>query len=182
MKKTLLAATVVLALLVPASIATAASLPKPADSTVVVPSSIAGIKLGMAEGKAKAAWGASRGKCSVSKETGFGRCEYGSFTGAGGYAIIDFAGKVTSVSIGAGKDSDGNCVPSLGAAVLKKIKTSAGIGLGSKFSQLQKAYPKGTVSGETSDPSQFRVRGKGASEFVFTIVDRKVCGFGILGG
>ncbi|MGV1048968.1 MAG: hypothetical protein ACOYD4_10650 [Solirubrobacterales bacterium] len=144
----------VLVVLVPASAALAlgGSMPKPPDSTVVVPTSIAGVKLGMSEGKARAAWGSSRGSCVTSETSGATRCEYGGETGNSGWAYIDFHdGKVTAVLLAAGKNASNHYLTTA-AGALTKIKTAAGIGIGSKFSKLKKQFPKGEVNGPAGEP------------------------------
>ncbi|HET7444135.1 MAG TPA: hypothetical protein VFJ57_05695 [Solirubrobacterales bacterium] len=176
MKRTPLVLIAVLALLVPAAALGAGSLPKPSDTTVVVPTSIAGVKLGMSEAKARAAWGgANRGECTTSKETGSRRCEYGSFEGAGGYGFIGFeAGKVQSVVVYGGKGAGGEYVSSA-AAPLMKIQTASGIGIGAAYSKLKSAYPKckkGAVTGGSS--FNYECAGKKGAEFNFGVLKNKV--------
>jgi len=176
MKRTVLVLIAVLALLVPAAALGAGSLPKPADSTVVVPTSIAGVKLGMSEAKARTAWGgAKRGECTTSKETGARRCEYGSFEAASGYGFVGFeAGKVQSVVVYGGKNASGEYVSSA-AASLMKIKTASGIGIGSTYAKLKGAYPKckkGAATGATS--FNYECGGKNGAEFNFGVLSNKV--------
>jgi hypothetical protein len=172
MKKTLLALTLAIAL-IPVSAALAASLPKPATTEVVVPTSIAGISIGMSEAKAKAAWGSSRGKCIDTGESG-GQCEYGDFdspTIGSAYLYFSAKHKVTGVSIFSSRVGTGTYTAKA-AAPLLAIKTSGGLGIGSKYSKLKAAYPKGEANGDLSD-SQFgyTIKGKGRSSL----------GFGLLG-
>jgi hypothetical protein len=182
MKKTLLCLSCVLFLLVPAAMALAASMPKPTDSTIKVPTTIAGIKIGMAEAKAKAAWGSGRGKCESSATTGNAICIYGSEHTTGGFARIDFlAGKVGHVQIFTGETTSGDQLASAGGALLK-IKTKEGIGLGSKFSELKKAYPKGEVAGDLGSESyQYRLRGTGIQDMTWVMSGPKIVGINIAG-
>src|SRR5215213_3303703 len=104
MKRSLLLPILVLALLVPAA-AAVAGLPKPADPVVAPPTSLAGLKLGMAEGKALSAWGgASRATCSVTGETK--RCFFG-LSGPKGNAIVEFRNhKLSTVAVYAGRGDE----------------------------------------------------------------------------
>jgi len=152
MKRALLVLTLVPVLLVLAAPAGAASLPKPADNLIKVPNTIAGVKIGMAEAKAKAAWGAGRGKCESSELTGNAICIYGEEHSLGGFARLDFeSGKVRHVSVFAGERNGKRLTTAAGA--LLKIKTKGGIGIGSKFADLKKACPKGEIQGRTSESS-----------------------------
>lgn len=176
MKRTPLVLIAVLAFLVPTSALAAGSLPKPSDTTVVVPTSIAGIKLGMSEAKARSAWGgANRGECTTSKETGTRRCEYGSFEAASGYGFIGFeAGKVQSVVVYGGKNAGGEYVSSA-AGALMKIKAASGIGIGTTYSKLKSAYPKckkGAATGASS--FNYECGGKNGAEFNFGVLKNKV--------
>jgi len=168
MKRTLLSLVLVTALLVPASLAFAVALPKPTDSTLKPPDSIAGVKLGMTEAKVKAAWGAG-GECNSSTE--IARCSYGDFEGSSGYAFVDFSGgKASSIAIYGGKNSAGDYAPKATGSIAK-MKTSGGIGIGSTFAALKKAFPKGKVEGSTSASAyNFSIAGKSGSKFSFGIL------------
>jgi hypothetical protein len=169
MKKTLLCLVLVPALLLFAAPALgASSLPKPKSLKAVVPTSLAGIKLGMSEAAAKAAWG-ERGTCATSTYSARSRCEYGDTSGPTGSALIECAdAKVIAVVIYSGRNAANVLVPSA-TGVLGTIKTSDGLGIGSKFSAVKSAYPKGAVEagGETSN---YAIDGKGAAEFVFGVL------------
>jgi hypothetical protein len=179
MKKSL-AFSLVLALvaLVPASLALAASMPKPSNKTVVPPTSIAGIKLGMSEAKAKAAWGSGRGKCASSEADGVIRCEYGSEKGRSGRAYFEaFEGKVTTIGVYGGKNAKNEYLASA-ASALTQLKTVSGIGIGSPYSKLKSAYPKGEVLGKTSEPVfVYSIPGKVGTLFSYSLTGGEVYAF-----
>lgn len=166
MKRALMLATAALALLVPASLAYAA-LPKPADPTVVVPTSLAGIGLGMPEGKAKAAWGGGRGKCESAGTTNV-RCSYGLPSGSQGYGLIEFRDhKVGAVTINSGRDAAGGLLTTAAKPIME-MKTKGGVGIGSKYSKVKGAYPKGKLVGTTTEPYFYwSLSGKGGGSFSF---------------
>jgi len=161
MKRTLPLLALVLALLLPAAVALAA-LPKPADPKVVVPSSIAGIGVGMPEAKAKAAWGASRATCS---ET---RCYWGVTGSPQGYAYVEFfEHKVLGVAVYAGRGKE-SALLTTAAKPIMAMKAKNGVGIGSKFSQVKAAYPKGVQSGDNGDFTYYwTVKGKSKVTFSF---------------
>ncbi len=167
MKRTLLSLALFLAL-GQAATAAAAPLPKPDTNLIVVPTSIGGISVDLPEGKAKAAW-ANRGKCSDSDFAG--RCEYGSYEGGGGYAAIEFVKhKVASVNLVAGRSAKGEQLTTA-AAALANLRTSGGIGLGTKFSKLKSSYPRGERQGSTSDEVFFwTVKGSGKRAMTFALL------------
>lgn len=170
MKRALLFLTLALALLVPAAVAYGA-LPKPADPKVVVPTSIAGMELGMSEGKAKAAWGAGRAKCS---ET---RCYWGVVGSTQGYAYIEFfEHKVLGIAVYAGRGDEGALLTTAAKPIMD-MKAKSGVGIGSKFAKVKAAYPKGTQSGEPGDSTFYwTINGrKGATfSFIFDGASKKV--------
>lgn len=172
MKRATLVLTLAVALLVPAAVVLAAgSLPKAPNSTIVVPTSLGGVKIGQAEGKAKAAWGAGRGRCEKSAG-GYGYCEYGESGGSKGYARVEFRnGRVGGASIGAGIDADNGQTVSA-AAALMAFKTAGGIGLGSPFHKLKAAYPKGEMVGKPSE---------GSFNYVFESANGHFMSFTLLG-
>lgn len=172
MKRSVLVLTLAIALIVPTAVALAASFPQAQNPTISVPSSLGGVKIGQAEGKAKAAWGAGRGKCKKSATQGFSYCEYGVSGGGNGSARIEFRnGKVGGASITAGIDpADGQTVTAAGA--LLAFKTAGGIGIGSKFSKLKAAYPKGKMYGKPSEAS---------FSYVFETADGHFMSFSVLG-
>ncbi len=161
MKRATLALILVLALLVPAA-AALASLPKPADPTVVVPTSIAGMKLGLSEAKAKATWGAGGATCS---ET---RCYWGKTDSPQGYAYIEFfEHKVLGIAVYAGRGKE-SALLTTAAKPIMAMKAKNGVGIGAKLSQVKAAYPKGVQSGEPGDYTFYwTVKGKGKATFSF---------------
>jgi hypothetical protein len=156
-------------LLLPVALASAASsLPKPADPLVVVPKSLAGVKIGMPASKARSAWGAGRGSC---EEKSF-YCEYGDSVGPQGYARIEFreGTKVSAVAIYAGTTKSGK-ITTKASGALPKIRTKEGLGLGSKYSAVKAAYKKGKLLGKTSDSVfYYEISGKAKQVMVFGIV------------
>lgn len=131
-------------------------MPRPSNTAVVPPTSIAGISLGMPEAKAKTAWGAGRGRCASSETSGVIRCEYGSGKGASGRAYFEaFEGKVSTVGVYGGK----NEYLASAAGALTKIKTASGIRIRSPYSKFKSASPKGEVLGKRANwclPTRFR--------------------------
>jgi hypothetical protein len=167
MKRSLLALVLVLVLLVPASLALA-GLPKPTDPEVVVPTTLGGIKLAMAEAKAKAAWGTSRAKCE-SVGGANTRCYYGVGQTPSGYGYFELRDhKVSAAVVYSGSDAGGEPVPTAAKSIME-MKTKGGIGIGSKLSAVKAAYPKGELAGSTSEERfSWGVKGKGKSAFYFT--------------
>jgi hypothetical protein len=182
MKRILVLLVLALALLVPASLALgASSLPKPKSSKLVVPTSLAGIKTGMSEAAAKAAWG-ERGTCETSSSSGRSRCEYGDTSGSTGSAYIECAdGKVLNAVVYSGRNA-ANVLTASATGILGTMKTSDGIGLGSKFSSVKSAYPKGQVEDVSKETINYAIKGKGASKFVFGILkpSKKVYSFAVV--
>jgi hypothetical protein len=182
MKRTLSCLVLVSALLIPASLAFgASSLPKPASLKLVVPTSLAGIKLGMSEAAAKAAWG-NRGTCATSSYSGRSRCEYGDTTGSTGSALIECAdGKVLTAVVYSGRNA-ANELSASATGVLGKIKTSDGIGLGSTIAAVKAAYPKGKIQDPSSESFNWSIKDKGSKEFVFGLLKatKKVYSFAIV--
>lgn len=171
MKRTLLGLTAALALLIPASLALAASFPQASNPTIAVPTSLGGVKIGQAEGRAKGAWGAGRGGCKK-VSSGYGYCEYGESGGSKGYARIEFrGGKVGGASISAGIDRDDGQTATAGAALMA-FRTAGGIGLGSPFHKLKAAYPKGEMVGKPSE---------GSFNYVFESANGHFMSFTLLG-
>jgi hypothetical protein len=174
-----------LVLLVPAAaLAAGYSMPKPASSKLVVPTSLAGIKLGQAEGQAKAAWG-NRGHCEDSNASGRSGCEYGDTEGANGYAYIEFnEGRVLYAVIYGGVNAGNERTPKAGAA-LANMKTASGIGIGSTYSALKAAYPKGkkVVTSASSEAFNYSIESKAGNEFNFGVLSnsKKVYAVAIVG-
>lgn len=182
MKRILMFLVLVSALLIPASPALgASSLPKPKSSKLVVPTSLAGIKTGMPEAAAKAAWG-ERGTCETSSYSGRSRCEYGDTSGPTGSALIECSdGKVITAIVYSGRNAANVLMPSA-TGILGTMKTSDGIGLGSKFSTLKSAYPKGQIEEVTRESFRFSIKGKGTEKFVFGMLkpSKKVYSFAVV--
>jgi hypothetical protein len=182
MKRILAFFVLVSALLVPASLALgASSLPKPTSSKLVVPTSLAGVKTGMSEAAAKAAWG-ERGTCATSSYSGRSRCEYGDTSGSTGSAYIECAdGKVVNAVVYSGRNA-ANILTASASGILGKMKTSDGLGLGSKFSTLKSAYPKGQIEEATDESFNFTIKGRGRSKFVFGILSpsKRVYSFAVV--
>jgi hypothetical protein len=172
MRKTLLVPA--LLLLLPAGVAGASSLPEPTDDSIVVPRSLAGIRIGMPAGEARASWGGDRGQCGSS------RCKYGDLGGPHGGAVINFReGRVSAVVIasvnrvGAVALHTRRRVVGGVSPVLTGIRTQEGIGIGSKLGALKKAYGKGEVVRPPNYPSSpflhFAVAGRGKQGMVFVL-------------
>lgn len=167
MRRSLLLLTLALALLVPASLAFA-GLPKPEDPSVNPPTTLAGLKLGMPEGKALGAWGgASRAKCSALGE--IKRCFFG-LSGPKGNAIVEFRNhKLSTVAVYAGRGHE-NKLLTTAAKPIMEMRTKSGVGIGSPFAKVKAAYPKGKQAGEPGDFSfSWAIAGKGQSSFSFEL-------------
>ena len=173
-RKALAVATVAVLVILPTARALGQgfSLPQPKDSRIVVPTSIAGLSVGMSQAKAIAAWGASRGKCSDYGTAPYLHtdCNYGDFSSAttGSAVVKYFNGKLASVEVISALVGTGDPNFKAGSALLK-MKTSAGLGIGAKYAGVKKAYPKGTLEGRPSDERFiYKVKGKGKAYFTFT--------------
>lgn len=177
MNRFLLPFIVFLLLAAGASTANAASLPKPADPTVVIPTSIGGISLNMPEAKARKAWGKGRGECT--KTSVSASCEYGVRETSSGWASIGFVnGKVRSIYVYGGEV--GGKERATAAVPLLKIETNSGVGIGSTYAALKKAAPNGRVEGGVgSDLFRYSVAGKGSQRMGFVLVGGKVWSFGM---
>lgn len=145
-----------------AGIAYAARRFDPSHRTIVIHRSIAGVRLGQSVSAAKRAW---KGDVSCSPQGDAAACLWrggGERLGQMGFIYARGVDKVDGVSINAGTSA-------LHQTIFRKplttLKTSRGIGLGSRSSAVRKAYPGGTRPG----PFQYSVtRGKAATMFVFT--------------
>ena len=148
------------------------SLPKPKNSKIVVPTSIAGLSVGMSQAKGIAAWGASKGECSDYGTAPYLHtdCNYGDFasTTTGSAVVRYFKGKLASVEVNSARVGTGDPNFKAGAALLK-MKTSTGFGIGAKYAGVKKAYPHGTLEGKPGDERfTYKVKGKGKAYFTFT--------------
>src|SRR3954454_18209080 len=167
MKRALLVPAFLLLVLFSVSSAIAA-VPKTADPKVVVPTSLAGVKLGMPEGKALAAWGgAKRADCDVIGEVK--RCFFGVANGPQGYGLIELhAHKVSAASVDAARDKNGQPLATAAKSILA-IKGKNGVGIGSTYAKAKAAYPKAQLIGTpTSSLFYLDVKGKQKSSFTFT--------------
>jgi hypothetical protein len=167
MKRSLLLPILVLALLLPASLALA-GLPKPEDPAVTPPTTLAGLKVGMPEAKALSAWGgANRAKCSVIGETK--RCFFG-LSGPKGNAVVEFRNhKLSTVGVYAGRGDEGALLTTAAKPIME-MKGKNGVGVGSTLAKVKAAYPKGTQAGAPGDFSfSWAIAGKGQSSFSFEL-------------
>lgn len=172
MKRTLLALTLAVALLIPAALAGAASLPKASKPEIVVPSSIGGVSIGQTEAKARAAWGKGRGRCGSLGEAGNSKCDYGSteLGATGGYASIEIKdGKVRAAMLLAGVDKRGEQLTTASLPLMEmRTEGRYEVGLNSKYSDVKKAAPGGKLYGDPRDEAFFYViKGKGKNTFTF---------------
>jgi hypothetical protein len=165
-------ATIVLVVPSTGALGAAYTLPKPKDSKIVVPTSVAGISIGMSESKALAAWDAGRGNCS-STGTPPGShvdCDYGDYESAstGSARISFYKHKVASLYISSARVGTGDPNFKAGAALLK-IKTKSGLGIGAKYADVKKEFPKGLLEGTPKDERfVYTIKGKGKASFAFT--------------
>lgn len=174
MKKALAVAAVAAFVLVPmaSALGNGFSLPKPKDSTIVVPTSIAGLRAGMSQAKGIAAWGTGKGECSDYGTAPYLHtdCNYGDFNSAvtGSAVVRYFKGRLASVEVNSARVGTGDPNFKAGSALLK-MKTSTGFGIGAKYASVKKAYPKGKLEGTPSDERFiYKVKGKGKAYFTFT--------------
>lgn len=117
-------------------------LPNPTDKAIVVPTSIGGISIGQTAPEAEAAWG-DNSQCFSFGGNPSRQCEYGDPQKKGFAFLFSYDGTVVGAQIGApvvkGKfDFRGP---------LRKFRTVEGLGLGSKFSAVAKAYPEAKERG-----------------------------------
>lgn len=158
----------ILALALPAT--AGAALPKPSTTLIVPGKSIGGVALGATATKVKKAWGNTK-DCEF-------QCVYeggknGDETATNADVLLEEPAskkgpaKVWRVFLTVGQKKVGeNFKPDFNTP-LAEFKTSKGIGIGSKISEVQSAYPsakKETESGFTD----FTIKGKGEIETTFT--------------
>lgn len=120
-----------------------APLPNPVDPTIVAPTSLGGVSIGQASADAEAAWGNTVG-CDGQIVSPGRTCNYGNVRKTGFAAILSYDGAVIGAGIGAPSKSFGK--PSF-KGPLMKFRTAEGIGLGSKFKKVVRAYPDAKVKG-----------------------------------
>ena len=139
-----------------------ADLPNPKDPTIQVPKSIGGIEMGMNYKKAQKQWGVD-GDCTFDQGV-VGSCSYtkGSDYEKGAGSIQVSGGKVTGVSIGAGRNSKGKL---LAGGPIGKFQTPEGIGLADPASKVKQAYKKA----EALETGGYEVPGKGKSLMIFNV-------------
>jgi hypothetical protein len=140
--RAILACLAVLALVLPAS--ACAALPKPKTTLIVPNKSVGGVALGAKASQVTSAWGKNN-QCALD-------CIYeaspkGNETPSGASVLLEekstgAPGTAWLISLHVGfKSVNGESVPSFDTS-LTKFKTAKGIGLGSKASELAKAYPR----------------------------------------
>lgn len=155
-----LIATAAIALLLAgeASAADTDGLPDPKDPAIEVPSSLGGIEIGDNLQDANRAWG-SRDICSR------GVCSYGNFASREGAArIVREDGGVSIVQIHAG--SGDKPTDDVFKGPLLQFRTTVGnIGLGSKLSDVRKAFPDAEPTPGVG--RGFQVEGKGTQVMTF---------------
>ncbi len=173
MKRALVPSLALALLLVPASGASA-GVPTADDPSVVVPTSIGGVKLGMPEGKALAAWGgAGRAKCTVIGTTK--RCTFGDTDSPQGSGTIEFhSHQVSAISLDSGHKKTGEQIPSAAKSILA-IKGKNGVGIGSTYAKVKAAYPKADLIGTPSSSIFYlNVDGRQKSDFTFTFSAKRL--------
>jgi hypothetical protein len=156
-----------------------AGLPKPKHGDEIdVPRSIAGVELGMRINEADREWG-RKGDCRrVPERKRIRTCVYEGRNERAGSAAIEAARRreVSSVAIYAALER--------GEYVFKgrltRFETDDGIGLGSRRSDVRKAYPRAL---RAANKTGFIVEGPGRSYMTFQTLDRKrVTGITLLDG
>jgi hypothetical protein len=147
-----------------------AALPKPSTTLIVPGKSIGGVALGATAGTVKKAWGNTK-DCEF-------QCVYeggknGDETAANGGVLLEEPAskkgpaKVWRVFLTVGQKKVGDELKPDFNTPLDEFTTSKGIGIGSKISEVQKAYPSAKKFGEAGLTS-FTLKGKGEIETTFT--------------
>ena len=136
-----------IAVLAVSATASLAGLPKVKNPVIKVPTSLAGVKLGMAQDQAMKKWGGT-GKC---KKTGpqkaYTSCEYKKARNPGlGRAIFGIVpgGGVYTAQISG--TPNGETFDRITDGPLLKFKTEEGLRLGDKVSKFLRLYPEATQS------------------------------------
>ncbi|HEY4094401.1 MAG TPA: hypothetical protein VGM33_02770 [Baekduia sp.] len=161
----LLAASVVLAVVVPAT--AEAGLPQAKSHAIAINTSVAGAVLNSSYATAHKAWGKG-GVCTP--DAG---CEYAVKAGVATGAVASFMvekAKVIQISLRAGTTKSGAF---LFDSPLTAYKTPKGIGLGSTTAQLKRAYPQGRA---LAGGANYFIRGKGDRQTSFTLTKGRVTG------
>jgi hypothetical protein len=161
-----LALSVLLACVSIAAIANAAPTFDPSHKRIVIHNSIAGVKLGQSIKGAKRAWRGA-GRCGGHGDAT--ACLWGSERkGHLGFVYATGTDRVFQVSISAGISEHKNVY----RKPLTTLKTSKGIGLGSKKSAVKRAYPGGrSING----PIDYCIR-RGNTTTTFDFDPRRVAG------
>jgi hypothetical protein len=140
--RAILACLAVLVVVPPAS--ASAALPKPKTTLIVPNKSIAGVALGAKASQVTSAWG-ENSQCAL--DCAYEASPKGNETPSGASVLLEeksSGAQATAwlISLHVGfKSVNGDSVPSFKSS-LTQFKTPKGIGLGSKASELAKAYPK----------------------------------------
>jgi hypothetical protein len=161
-----------LALLFAVPTAAGAALPK-AKSDLIVPShSIGGLVLGSNPGQVKAAWGGKTCEFSCA----FQGPKVSGGSPAYGNVLLEKKGstlKVWQIAIAVGFVPAGAESKPEFNTPLAAFKTSKGIGLGSKVSELEAAYPKAKKTKTPNGPF-FSLQGPGLSATNFNTIENRV--------
>lgn len=168
-----LALVLCLALALALPTAAGAALPK-AKSTLIVPAhSVAGLALGADPTQLKRAWGGKT--CEFT-------CGFEGTKSAGGTApfanvLLEKKGAkpkvwLIAISVGYKSGAGGSTVPDFDSPLVA-WKTSKGIGLGSKVSEVEAAYPKAKEEDAPSGPF-FTLKGPGQSATDLTTQENRV--------
>lgn len=158
----------ILALALPAS--AGAALPKPSTTLIVPGKSIGGVALGATATKVKKAWGNTK-DCEF-------QCIYeggknGDESAANAGVLLEKpaggsgAAKVSRIFLTVGQKRVGKELKPDFNTPLAEFKTSKGIGIGSKVSEVQRAYP-GAKKTAGAGVTSFTIEGKGEIETIFT--------------
>jgi hypothetical protein len=127
-------------------------------STIVVPERIGGVRLGMERESARKAWQGPNLQCESRR-----RCTYKIPNRPTGSAILEFQGnrimKVSSVELSADiRYTQTESIPVF-RGPLMKIRTKSGIGLGTPFARVVRAFPEGRRR-QRQHITTYRVPGK----------------------